>query len=556
MYILGVTGNFGKGHDASATILKDDKVIAAAEEERFVRYKHAVGLMPERAIAYCLKAAGITMKQVDYIAFPQITWDDFAPRLESFLWYNFGYVPKIVYVEHHLAHAASAYFVSGFDSSLVITLDQAGDRVACAAFRGRGSKLECIDRVRFPDSVGLFAAYITQYLGFRANHDEYKVMGLASYGQPTFDLSPVMRVEAGAPVFDTSFLSPATLVRYPIFPTNQLPMIKDEQYSFMPSFRPKDGELLEAHRDLAASAQKVIEDAMLAYVKKHRQPTDRFLCLAGGVAENSVGNGKIAAAGLFDDIYVACAAGDNGLSLGAALHVATQHGFTFERLADNRLGPEYSDGYIETMLNDYAIVYHKSDNVTEEVADLLSEQNIVAWFQGRMEFGPRALGARSLLADPSNIAMKNRVNRIKKREQFRPFAPSVLEEHAAELFTVAQASPFMSFTLPTTDLGKKQIIGATHVDFTGRLQTVAQDGSRYRRLIEAFYQKTGVPAVLNTSLNSGWEPIVESPDQALAFFFSSEADVLVLHDFIITKQQRNQQAATRKTALLASPAPA
>ncbi len=461
----------------------------------------------------------------------------FGITVRCIFWYNFGYTPEIIYVDHHTAHAASAYYISGFKDSLVVTFDGSGDNISCAAFRGKGASLEKLDAVLAPNSFGELASYITQYLGFRCGHDEYKVMGLASYGKSTLDLSPLMSFKDDRPIFDKKFLHPEALNSYPVFHTAQLPMFKDETYPFMPPRRLKDDPLLDKHKDLAASTQKLIEDGMLRYVKKHKVKTDTRLCLAGGVVENSVANGKIAASKLFKEIYIAPACSDAGTALGAALIVCVQHGFSFDRLENNKLGPHYSNEYIEQMLQNYQIPYHKSADVSDEVAGLLADQKIVAWFQGRLEFGPRALGARSLLADPSNIAMKNRVNRIKKREQFRPFAPSVLEEHAGELFEITQPSPFMSFTLETTEQGKKQIVAATHVDYTGRLQTVRDDSSPYRKLIEAFYRKTGVPAVLNTSLNSGWEPIVESPDQALAFFFSSEADVLVLHDFIVTKQQ-------------------
>lgn len=536
MYVLGLHGSFGRAeHDSSAVLIKDNKIVAAAEEERFVRYKHAVGLMPDRAIQYCLDEAGITMKDVDRIAFPRATWNDFKDRLTAYLWYNFGHVPEVTYVDHHTAHASSSYLISGFESSLVITIDQAGDGLSCAVFQGEGSELKQIDSVPFPNSLGLFAAYITQYLGFRSNHDEYKVMGLSSYGKRKYDLSEIISSRDGKPHFNVDFLHAEARQRHPIFHTDQLPMFNDRHYDFMPDRRMRNEELLDEHKDLAASAQKAIEDVALAFIEKY-VTAESNLCLAGGVIENSVMDGKVAASGKFKDIYIGPASGDAGTALGAALYVATQHGATFSRMTDNKLGSMYSNEYVKEMLVNCGINFYQSKDVVKETARLIADQNIIAWFQGRMEFGPRALGSRSLIADPSNIEMKKRVNRIKKREQFRPFAPSILEEHAEAFFTVKQNSPFMSFTLPTSELGKKKLVGATHIDGTSRLQTVSNDGSIYRKLIEAFYEISDVPAVLNTSLNSGWEPIVESPDQALAFFFSSEADILVINDFVVSKK--------------------
>lgn len=535
MYILGIHGSLGgSSHDSAAAIIKDDSILAAAEEERFVRYKHALGLMPDNAIRYCLKEAGINMHDVDVIAFPRASWADFDERFKAYLWYNFGHVPKIEYVDHHTSHAASAYLISGFDESLVITLDQSGDGVSCSAFMGHGTSLTQLNTVPFPHSIGLFASYITQYLGFRSNHDEYKVMGLASYGNPTFDLSPLLDSKEGIPRLDIQFLHPETLRRHPIAHTAQLPMFKDEPYDFMPRPRKSNEPILDIHKDLAASAQKTIEDVSMSYILKYKNENTR-LCIAGGVAENSVLNGKIAESEQFSDIYVAPIAGDAGTALGAALYVGSKHGYRYQPLTNNKLGTSYSNDSVQDLLTSCAIPFTASHDIARDTAKLLASQKIVAWFQGRMEFGPRALGARSLLADPSNEEMKRRVNSIKRREQFRPFAPSILEEQAHKFFETNQASPFMSFTLETTALGREKLLGATHVDHTGRLQTVPDDKSIYRQLIEAFYELTGVPALLNTSLNSGWEPIVESPAQALAFFYSSEADVLVLNDYIITK---------------------
>jgi carbamoyltransferase len=536
MYILSIHGNLGKAeHDPAAILTLDNKIVAAAEEERFIRYKHAVGLMPDRAIQYCLDSEKISMKEVDLVTFPRSTWEDFDERFKAYLWYNFGHVPPIEYIDHHTAHAASSFYISGFPSALIITLDQSGDGLSGAVFRGSKNKIEIVDTIPFPHSLGLFAAFITQYLGFRSNHDEYKVMGLSAYGRPNIDLSKIITFKKGDLWFNHDVLHPEVMKRHPVFHTDQLPMFNTEKYTFLPHRRLRGGKLTQGHKDLAASAQKVIEDAVLCLVKKYKKADDHYLCLAGGVSENSVVNGKLSSTNLFKDVYISPASSDAGSALGAGLYAATKRGFKFGRADSNKWGLAYSNDQILKLLLSYKIKYRFSDNIEEDVARLLQQQKIVAWFQGRMEFGPRALGARSLLADPSNPEMKDRVNKIKKREEFRPFAPSVLDEQASLLFDTYQASPFMSFTLSTTKIGKQKLISATHVDFTSRLHTVKKDNSRYRKLIDNFYKLSGIPAVLNTSLNSSWEPIVESPDQALGLFFSSETDILALGNYIISK---------------------
>lgn len=536
MYILGIHGSFGKAnHDPAAVLIQNNKIIAAAEEERFVRYKHGIGLMPDYAIKFCLQEAKITMKEIDIIAFPNDTWFDFQPRLKSYLWYNFGYVPKIEYVDHHTSHAASSYLISGFPSALIITLDLSGDGISCGIFRGNGNKIQVIEKIPFPNSIGLFAAFITQYLGFRSNHDEYKVMGLSAYGKPNIDLSKILSFNNGELKFNTNFLHKEVLNRHPIFHTAQLPMFKDLSYSFLPNRRLKGMRITKEHENLAASAQKVIEDSILTLIKKYKSKEDKYLCLGGGVAENSVSNGKLAESGLFEDIYIPPACSDAGGALGSALYVANKEGYKFERITDNKWGTYYSDQYIKNSLDKYGLKYKYSKNIPSLVAKLLADEKIVGWYQGKMEFGSRALGSRSIVANPSIKKMKLRVNRIKKREEFRPFAPSVLNEFHTTLFNKEQFSPFMSFTLNTTPLGKKLIVAATHVDTTARLQSIGNDKSLYRNLIEEFYKYTKVPAILNTSFNSSWEPIVENPEQAIAFFYSSELEALAIGNYLVKK---------------------
>ena len=537
MYTLGIHGNFGTAtHDAAAVLIRDNQIVAAGEEERFTRYKHAVGILPDYAIKYCLDHAGIAMKDVDYIAFPAATWTNFDSRLRSYLWYTFDFVPKIEYIDHHTAHAASSFLLSGFPSALVLTLDLSGDGVSCGIFRGSQNRLQLVDTITFPDSLGLFAAFITQYLGFRSNHDEYKVMGLSAYGKPTIDLSRILRFTNGNLKFNQALLHPEVLKRYPVFHTSQLPMFRDTTYSFLPQRRLKNEPLLSVHKDLAASAQKVIEDAIFALIHKYKTQEDTYLCMAGGVAENSVANGKIAQSHLFNDVYVAPVCSDAGSALGAAVYVATQNGFHFEKVIDTKWGPGFTNAYIQKVLESYSVSYTYTDDVSGQTARLLTKGNIVGWFEGRMEFGSRALGGRSILADPRSAKMKERVNTIKKREAFRPFGSSILDEHHSSLFATSHFSPFMSFTIQTTKKGTHMIPASVHIDGTSRVQSVGKNSSLYRKLLENFYDQTGVPALLNTSFNSSWEPIVMSPEQALAFFYSSALDVLVMGKYMIRKK--------------------
>lgn len=537
MYVLGIHGTFGRAdHDASAVLLHGSRILAAAEEERFLRYKHAVGVMPTAAIGYVLVEAGIDMRQVDVIAFPRTSWAGFEERFQAYLWYQFGHVPPIEFIDHHTTHAASAYFISGFERSLVVTADQSGDGISAAVFRGAGGKLQPIETVQFPDSVGLFAAAMTQYLGYRSQHDEYKVMGLAAYGTPA-PSHPLMTVTDGLPHMNTALLHREVFRRHPLFHTDQLPMVGADALPGCGTRRLPGGPLTQEHADTAATTQAVIETAVAQLVARHRQPSDNYLCVAGGVMENSVALGKLATDGGFDDIYAAPACGDAGTALGAALIVAVENGFRpAARLEHTQLGPGYDDRGIESLLRECQLVYTVTDDPADTAAELLADGAIVAWFQGRMEFGPRALGARSLLADPSAAGMRERVNAIKRREEFRPFGPSVLAEHVGEFFGRNDIrSPFMSFTLPTTD--HLPIQAAVHVDATSRPQTVPAGASLYRRLIESFHQRTGVPAVLNTSLNSGWEPIINTPEQAVAMFFSCPADALVIGSHVVTKKR-------------------
>ncbi len=457
MYILGIQGNFGRPeHDPDAVLIHDNDLVAAVEEERLIRYKCALGVMPDRAIKYCLKTAGITMKDVDVLAFPRNTWTGHENRLNWYSEYNFGSRPKrIEFVGHHLAHAASTYYYSGYEKSLILTIDMTGDGISSAVFRANGNDIQLVHEIPFPNSLGIFMALITQYLGFRSSQDEGKVMGLAAHGTPSIDMSPLLKVTNDGYRFNPKSLHSEVFKRYPEFHMRQLPFFSRMVEKVLPKRRLTNEEILTEHKDIAASAQKVVEDAVFKIIELFKKKSDEHLCLAGGVTQNSVLNGKIVSSGLFKEIFVTPVAGDAGSALGAATLVQAQSGFKPNAMKSCYLGPDYSSEYIKGYLKRNRIKYKQYPDIVDKVASDLAEEKIVALFQGRMEFGPRALGNRSLLANPKVKGMKYKVNIIKNREQFRPFAPSILHEYGPKLFRHYQNAPFMSFTFNTRIMGMR-----------------------------------------------------------------------------------------------------
>jgi len=410
-----------------------------------------------------------------------------------------------------------------------------GDGISTSIFRADGIDIKLIDEIPFPNSLGLFMALITQYLGFRCCEDEGKVMGLATHGSPVIDMSRLLKITEDGYEFNPESLHKDLWNRYPEFSTRQQPWFSDLFEKVLPKRSLANEEINEDHKNIAASAQKAVEDAVFKIIKKYKKDTDEYLCLAGGVAQNSVLNGKIVSSGIFKKVYVAAVVGDAGGTLGAATYVQVNSGLKVGDMNNAYLGTDYSNESIKSYLDRNRLSYTQPKDIVNKVADDLVDGKIVALFQGRMEFGPRALGNRSLLANPKANDMKYKVNIIKNREQFRPFAPSILHEHGEKLIKSYQDSPFMSFTLEATDLGYEMLREATHIDKTARLQSVYDGSGRYRDIIESFYNKTEIPGVLNTSLNVGGEPIVESPNQAVALFYSTNVDTLVLGDFVLEK---------------------
>lgn len=558
MNVLGINCYL---HETSAALVQDGQIVFAAQEERFSRIKKDARF-PKLAIEAALRHGGISVRDLDAVAFGwnrggATPWHTLRCTLTGTLPFSARYVVqslltiarearsgnghrafrrslgagaglRFVDVDHHEAHAWSAYACSGFDEALVLVMDGRGASQATTVYHGRGGRLETVKTVPYPNSLGAFYEGFTDLLGFERHNDEWKVMGLAAYGQPTDDLHDVIRilpdgyrVNARAVCGrDWSDLT-GLVARYG-------------------ARRDPEAGITQADKDLAASAQQATERAVFALVQEGIRLTGcRRLCIAGGVGMNSKANGRLLASGLVDDLFVQPAATDDGTAIGAALgaHAALGRPVPRSRLTDAYLGPQYSDGEIRAVLQTYKLHGAHVPDVEAVTAGLLAEGKIVGWFQGRMEFGPRALGNRSILADPRRAEMRDRVNEcVKFREGWRPFAPSCLEEAAGEYFEQCRRAPFMIVTFDVRPDKRDVIPAVTHADGSARVQTVARaTNPRFHALLSAFAGLTGVPVLLNTSFNLKGEPIVCSPKDAVRTFYSSGLDFLVLGDFVIAK---------------------
>ncbi|MBI2133051.1 carbamoyltransferase [Candidatus Woesearchaeota archaeon] len=560
MHILGISCHY---HDAAACLVKDGKVIAAAEEERFTRKKHD-HQFPENAIKYCLKHGGITGKELDYVGFyekpvlkfsrmlethidtfprsiEQFTravpaWLTEKLRIKSIIHEKTGYKGEIFFIKHHLSHAASAFLPSPFSESAIITWDAVGEWTTTAYGTGKGNKVKMTKELQFPNSIGMLYSTVTAFLGFKVNSDEYKVMGLASYGTPKYYdklKKLVVQLEDGSIKLDTEYFAYEYSFR----------MYSSKFVREFGKPRKPETEITQYHIDLAASLQKLTEDMMVNIAKHVRKETgQKKLCMAGGVALNVVANKRILDESGFERIYVQPASSDAGGALGIAMYI-------YNSMLDNPrnyvmtnayLGPEYSDDEIKRYLDSNSIKYEeyeKEEDLLRETARLIHENRIIGWFQGRMEYGPRALGARSIIANPCNPEMKDILNsKVKHREDFRPFAPVTTEEDAKKYFKVKQPDPFMVLLVDVKKDKMKLIPSVTHVDGTGRLQTTTEkDNPRYYRLIKTFKNLSKVPVLINTSFNIRGEPIVCSPNDAYRCFKGTGIDVLVMGRFIIKK---------------------
>jgi carbamoyltransferase len=554
--VVGISAHF---HDAACGLLRDGRLVAAAQEERFTRIKHDPSI-PRAAFRYCLEEAGLTIADVDAIAY----YEDPVKKLDRQLWMALPQVPPatpqslfrldpgrpqreirevlgfdgpVDTFDHHLSHAASSYYFSGFEEAAVMTVDAVGEWATASYGRAEGARLDLFEEVRFPDSLGLLYSAITSYLGFDVNDAEYKVMGLAPYGEPRYadQVRSLISVQEGGQFrldlryFD--FLGGAR-------------MFSEELCTlFGAPPREAESELTPWACDVARSLQAVLEDVLLAKVRYlHRRVPGANLCLAGGVALNCVAVERIVREGPFRRVFVQPAASDAGAALGAA---ALSHVRRTGERPDARplphvfLGPSFGADEIAGLFRSsparVADLRGKEDELLRATVDRLAAGQVVGWFQGRMEFGPRALGNRSILADPRDPAMRERINAlVKKREAFRPFAPAVLADRAADHFELDHAAPFMAETCRVRS--RLDLPAVTHVDGSARVQTVeAASNPRFARLIEAFASRTGCPILLNTSFNLRGEPIVCTPVDALACFLRSGLDCLVLEDVLLDR---------------------
>jgi len=581
MNILGINAYHG---NASAAIVCEGRLVAAVEEERFNRVKYAAGF-PAQAIRYCLKEAGLTLAEIDHVAVPRDPYARlatklfYAARMPSFarervkVLAKFTGIPealaqvfesdpkklkaKFHRVEHHQAHLASSFFVSPFERAALLSADGLGDFASTMWGTGNGSQMNIDGAVAFPHSLGLFYSAVTQYLGFPKFGDEYKVMGLAAYGEPEQieAFREIVRFDAhsngnGFRLGLDYFTHHRTGPEMSWAEADKTPtlgkMFSEELPKRLGPARTAEEPLEQRHRNLAASLQARLEEVYLGMLKKLGERTGlKAVCLAGGVAFNCVANGKIFEATPFEKVYVHPAAGDAGLAVGAAYYVWHQKlGKPRSFVMDHAYwGPGYSREEIRSAIDSNGVV-QKGFRVAElpeqelvrSTAAIIADGKILGWFQGRCEWGPRALGNRSIVADPRRPEMKEILNRrIKHRESFRPFAPSILAEATGNYFEESHASPFMTLAYPVRAEKRGAIPAPTHVDGTGRLQTVTREANpRYHALISAFRDLTGVPVVLNTSFNDN-EPIVCRPEEAIDCFLRTQMDALVLGDFLITK---------------------
>lgn len=592
MNILGLSCFY---HDSAACLVRDGVIVAAAQEERFSRKKHDFSF-PRGAIAYCLEEGKLSPNELDYIAFYDKPFIKFERIIETYLVYapsglkSFlmalplwlkeklwmselikkemeGFKGEIIFPQHHESHAASAFYPSPFQEAAIITADGVGEWTTTSFGVGSGNSIGIQQELKFPHSLGLLYSAFTYYTGFKVNSGEYKMMGLAPYGEPKY--ANLIKEHLIDLKDDGSFKLNMEYFNY----CAGLTMTNDKFHRLFGSGpRKPETQLSQNYMDIAASCQVVTEEIMLRMARHVKKVTkQKYLCLAGGVALNCVANGKILREEIFDDIWIQPAAGDAGGALGAALFVWYQHLGNERKVRGSKdgqqgsyLGPQFSDGYIESFLKENNIPYKKysQDEIPGLIADLILQQKVVGWFQGRMEFGPRALGARSILGDARSPEMQSIMNlKIKFRESFRPFAPTVLKEKASDWFDLDRESPYMLLVadvkkekrrelnkeekklrgIDRLKVKRSEIPAVTHVDYSARIQTVnKEDNPLYYEAIKRFYEKTSCPVIINTSFNVRGEPIVCTPGDAYKCFMRTNMDYLAMGSFLLTKRNQPQ----------------
>ena len=599
MYILGISAFY---HDSAACLLKDGDIVAAAQEERFSRKKHDPGF-PHHAVEWCLKEANISGDNVNNVVFYEKPFVKFERLLETYLAFapkgftsfskamplwikdklfqkfailkelkgrlgeSVNWKERLLFSEHHLSHAASAFYPSPFENAAILTLDGVGEWTTASVGLGKGSDLEVIREIKFPHSLGLLYSAFTYYTGFKVNSGEYKVMGLAPYGKPRYvDIIKEKLIKFAK---DGSFQLDMSYFDY----TTGLTMTNEKfDALFGGPARKSETELTQRDMDIAASIQKVTEEVVIKIARSISKETGQHnLCLAGGVALNCVANGKLLQEKIFKNIWIQPAAGDAGGALGAALSVWHQHykqdrksSGTKDSMKGAFLGPKFSNSEVEAELKVCGAIYQKLSRteLIEEVACALADEKAVGWMQGRMEFGPRALGARSIIADPRSPFMQKQLNlKVKYRESFRPFAPSILYENVEDWFEYDIDSPYMLlvanvkenkrramtekedalFGIDKLNIPRSSVPAITHVDYSARVQTVHADTNPYyHALISKFKEKTNCPLIVNTSFNVRGEPIICTPTDAFRCFMGTELDVLAVENYILFKNQQDE----------------
>jgi carbamoyltransferase len=597
MRVLGISAFY---HDSAAALIEDGQLVGAAQEERFTRKKHD-SAFPQKAVQYCLDEAGIKLADVDYVAFYDKPFLKFERLLETYLAYaprgfqsfrmamplwlkeklfqkmllrdemkhwqpDFDWHKRLLFGEHHQSHAASAFFPSPYEEAAVLCMDGVGEWATTSLAWGQGNKLEMLKEIHFPHSLGLLYSAFTYYTGFKVNSGEYKVMGLAPYGEPKFKDTILNNIvdlkEDGTFRLDQSYFDYCTGLR-----------MTNEKFAalFGEKVRKPDELLTQVHMDLAASVQAVTEEIVLRLARSVKKETGaRNICLAGGVALNCVANGKLLRENLFDGIWVQPAAGDAGGAVGAAF--AAYHGYLgqarklnghLDGMAGSYLGPEFSDDEIAKRLTAAGAKFTQltREQTIEQTAQALADEKAVGWMQGRMEFGPRSLGARSILGDARSPTMQKTLNlRVKYRESFRPFAPAVLREDVEKYFDIKSDSPYMLMVAPVNEdrrrvmsadeqalfgidklnVPRSDIPAVTHIDYSARVQTVHKEtNAAFHDLLESFKAKTGCSVVVNTSFNVRGEPIVCTPEDAFRCFMGSEIEVLVIGNCFLKKEDQD-----------------
>ena len=606
MKILGISAFY---HDSAAALVEDGEILAAAQEERFTREKHCSGF-PSGAVRYCLEGTGSTIADLDAVVFYDKPWLKFERLLETY----YGFAPqgvksfiaampvwlreklflkrlilealqeiqefepstlKLLYPEHHLSHAASAFYPSPYEESAILTIDGVGEWATASICHGEGKDIKIVKELRFPHSLGLLYSAFTYFLGFRVNSGEYKLMGLAPYGNPGSEQVKRFVEIIKTELVDIKEDGSVWLNQEHFDYATSLRMVKDEKWEQLFGFpkREPESDMEQKHCDLALASQQVTEEVVIKLAQETQKLVgSKNLCMAGGVALNCVANGKIQKEGIFENLYIQPASGDAGGSVGAAL--ATYHIYfnkerkvqgQMDRMHGSYLGPEFSKVDVLSMAARRKAPYHEYevfDELAEKVAGLIADGQVIGWFQGRMEFGPRALGNRSILGDARNPEMQKKLNlKIKYREGFRPFAPSVLAEDSKEYFETEGDSPYMLLVHPVKESRHKKLPdnynelpvmeklyyqrsdlpAITHIDFSARIQSVHKEtNERYWKLIQAFKKLTGYGLIVNTSFNVRGEPIVCTPDDAYKCLMRTEMDYLVVGDFLFDKKEQGE----------------